>query len=399
MQSKPKAPAGIRARHSRTCRSREGSRCNCRPSYEGFVFSKRDGRKVRKTFPSMAAARGWRNDALAELDRGRLRAPSTVTLRQAAERWLLRAREGSVRNRSGDRYKPSAIRSYEGALRLRLFEHLGPLRLSDVSRLDLQRVAGKLMADGHCASTIRNTFLPLRAIYRDAEAHGQVAVNPTTGLQLPASRGRRDRIATPAESVCLLDVVPIGDRAIWATALYGGLRRGELAALRWVDVDLAAGVLRVERSWDFGGVAEEALVDPKSAAGSRRVPVPAVLRDELLEHRLRQGREEGLVFGRSASRPFEPSGVARRAQTAWKKAELKPITLHEARHTFASLMIAAGVNAKALSSYMGHASITITLDRYGHLMPGNEEEAAALLDAYLERAHACATRSGEAMSV
>ena len=68
-------------------------------------------------------------------------------------------------------------------------------------------------------------------------------------------------------------------------------------------------------------------------------------------------------------------------------AELEPIApigLHECRHTFASLMIAAGVNAKAPSTYMGHSSITITLDRYGHPMPGNETDAAALLDAYLD---------------
>ena len=71
--------------------------------------------------------------------------------------------------------------------------------------------------------------------------------------------------------------------------------------------------------------------------------------------------------------------------TAWKQGDLEPITLHECRHTFASLMIAAGVNAKALSTYMGHASVTITLDRYGHLMPGSEEEAAGLLDGYLAR--------------
>ena len=69
---------------------------------------------------------------------------------------------------------------------------------------------------------------------------------------------------------------------------------------------------------------------------------------------------------------------------------LEEITLHECRHTFASLMIAAVVNAKALSTYMGHATITITLDRYGHLMPGNEAEAADLLDAYLERADTAA---------
>jgi len=393
MQSKPKAPVGIRARHSRTCRAHEGVRCNCRPSYEAFVFSKRDGKKLRKTFPSLAAARGWRNDALGELDRGRLRAPTSLTVREAADRWLEGAREGSVRNRSGDRYKPSAIRSYDAALRLRLLDELGPVRLSEVSRADLQRVAGRLLAKGHSASTIRNTFLPLRAIYRDAEAHGHVAVNPTTALRLPASRGSRDRIAAPAEAARLLDAVPGRDRALWATALYGGLRRGELAALQWSDVDLAGGVLRVERSWDFGGAADKELVDPKSSSGSRRVPIPAVLRDELLEHRLREGREEGLIFGRAYDRPFEPSGVSRRAQTAWKGAKLEALTLHEARHTFASLMIAAGVNAKALSSYMGHASITITLDRYGHLMPGNEEEAAALLDAYLDRERARAARS------
>ena len=77
--------------------------------------------------------------------------------------------------------------------------------------------------------------------------------------------------------------------------------------------------------------------------------------------------------------------LTHQADDAWTAAKLQRITLHECRHTFASLMIAAGVNAKALSEYMGHANITITFDRYGHLMPGNEEEAAGLLDAYLER--------------
>lgn len=81
----------------------------------------------------------------------------------------------------------------------------------------------------------------------------------------------------------------------------------------------------------------------------------------------------------------------RRAHRAWAKEELKAIGLHEARHTFASLMIAAGVNAKALSSYMGHSSVVITYDRYGHLMPGNEEHAVALFDAYLAKTATDAT--------
>ena len=155
-------------------------------------------------------------------------------------------------------------------------------------------------------------------------------------------------------------------------------------ALRFEDIDLAGGVIRVERAWD---PKEHSFVEVKSRAGRRRVPLVAVLRDYLVEHKLRTDRAVGLAFGRDANHPFQDSSLRARAHTAWNKAGLDPITLHECRHTFASLMIAAGLNAKALSTYLGHASITITLDRYGHLMPGSEEEAAELLDAYLERAN------------
>jgi integrase len=107
---------------------------------------------------------------------------------------------------------------------------------------------------------------------------------------------------------------------------------------------------------------------------------------------MRTGRRGGdLVFGSTAVSPFATAALSDRADRAWKNAKLRRITLHECRHTFASLMIAAGVNAKALSTYMGHANISITLDRYGHLMPGNEEEAADLLDTYLERENGRAT--------
>jgi integrase len=82
-------------------------------------------------------------------------------------------------------------------------------------------------------------------------------------------------------------------------------------------------------------------------------------------------------------RPFAGEKLSERADEAWNAEGLNRITLHECRHTFASLMIAAGVNAKALSTFMGHANISITLDRYGHLMSGSEAEAAELLDTYL----------------
>ena len=194
-------------------------------------------------------------------------------------------------------------------------------------------------------------------------------------------RGRRERVAGPTRrSRCCVRSRP-DDRAIYATALYAGLRRGELCALRWEDVDLERNLISVERAWD----PRAGFIEPKSRAGRRRVPIAAPLRSELIAHRLRQGAGgEGSCSRNRRGRPFSSGWVAERAAAAWRQAGLEPIGLHECRHTYAAFMIAAGVNAKALSTYMGHSSITITLDRYGHLMPGNEQQAADMLSTYLE---------------
>jgi integrase len=160
-----------------------------------------------------------------------------------------------------------------------------------------------------------------------------------------------------------------------------GLRRGELKALRVSDVDLDAGVIRVERSVDDKG-----FVGETKGRTKRAVPIPALLRKRLREHLLRTGhRDDEVLFASSSGGFFTASCVTARADKAWEDAKLERVTLHECRHCYASYMIAAGCNVKALSSYMGHATIAITLDTYGHMLPGNEEEAATLLDAYLDR--------------
>jgi integrase len=161
--------------------------------------------------------------------------------------------------------------------------------------------------------------------------------------------------------------------------MYAGLRRGELQALRVEDADLQAGVIRVCRSWDR----EHGVVDTKSRRW-RTVPIAAALRAYLAEHLLGLSWTEGLVFGNGT--PFDPVALTKRADAAWREAKLPRITLHECRHTFASLMTAVGVNAKALSEYLGHATITLTMDRYRHRMPGNEAETAGMLDNFLARA-------------
>jgi integrase len=372
---------GIRKLHSKACRARAGGRCGCNAGWEARVWLPRDGRTVSKTFAREAEAKAWRADAVVAAARGGLRAPKPTTVREAWAEWYEGAKAGTIRNRSGDPYKPSALRGYAGAMRRHVLSDLGAVRLADLTRPDLQDFADRRLSEGFSPSTIQVTLLPLRALFRRAVDRGDVAVDPCAGLRLPAIRGRRERYASPSEAEALLAAVPQRDRATWATAMYGGLRLGELRALRAQDVDLATGVIRVERGWDpaAGPIAL------KSSAGRRRVPIAAVLRDYLGEH-LAQTKRQGpeLVFGLAPTRPFTANMLQRRADKGWAKAKLERITPHECRHTFASLMIAAGVNAKALSTYMGHATISITLDRYGHLMPGSEDEAAGLLDAYLD---------------
>jgi len=273
-----------------------------------------------------------------------------------------------------------------------ILPELGPMHLNEVRRSDLQRLAERQRKKGKGASTVRNTLLPVRAVYRRAIHLEDVTVNPTLGLELPASRGRRERVASPAEAAKLLAALPDRDRALWATAMFAGLRLGELQALTWRDVALDAGLLKVRNSWDR----KAGLVLPKTRAGRRTVPIAQALRRELRAHVFRSGRRTGLVFGRTRELPFSHSGVQDRADRAWKDAGLTRLTYHDCRHTFASLLIAAGLTAqrnpmaiaKELSQFVGHASVTQTLDRYGHLFPGSEGEAASALDAYLERSQA-----------
>src|SRR5262249_2587798 len=119
---------GIEVRHAKGCATSDGRRCNCRPTYQASAWSARDAKRLRKTFPTLAAARAWRSEAQTAIRRGRLRAPAGTTLREAAEELVDGTRSGKVRTRSGDLYKPSAVRSYEAALRDRVLPTLGAKR-------------------------------------------------------------------------------------------------------------------------------------------------------------------------------------------------------------------------------------------------------------------------------
>ena len=378
---------GIEERHRKGCAKPAGHRCSCKaPSYVATVYDARTAKRIRKTFTGVRALTGakqWRQDAAAALRSGthetQREVVVSIPVRDACAQWARDARNGIVTTRSGDVYKPGAVRSYEQSLRLRVLDELGDRPLHEVRRLDLQRLVNSLVSEGHAPATVVGAITAMRVVFNYAVQQGELEVSPVNGLKLPAVRSRRERFATPTEATELLAALPLEDQAIWATALYAGLRRGEIMALRWSAIDFKAGTIEVRQSWDV----EHGPQDTKSR-NRRRVPVPTVLRQHLLAHKLRRPPARELVFGTASERPFSASALVKRAEEAWASAGLERIGLHECRHTYASLMIAAGCNAKALSDYMGHASITTTFDRYGHLMPGNHGQAAELLDVYLK---------------
>lgn len=356
----------------------EERKLNTGTSYRVTVTHPLTKQRMRKTFDSLAAARAWRDRTLHEGEQAEAGLFPRMTLAQVAAAFFEDMRAGVARTQGGETYQPSVIRAYEASWEQRLEPAFGPRPHLGLRTPDVQDFADRLLHEGLAPQTVHNHVTALRVIYRYAKRRGWCATSPCDAVHLPAGGSKRDRIASVHEASVLLGALEDPRvRLTYALAFYTGLRRGELAALRWSDIDLEKRVLRVERGWD--ATAKE-FVRPKSKAGARAVPIPRVLMPYLLA----EDRTEGLVLGVTAVQPLNDSTI-KKARRAWANEGLEPIGLHECRHTYATLMIFAGVNIKALQHYMGHSSITVTLDRYGHLLPGNEVEAAALFDDYLER--------------
>ena len=375
MRKHPKPEKGIAVRYA----------VDGTPSYRGHVWSARDGKQLRGPwFPTITQARHWRQDALVSVRTGSLRAPVALTVRDAAADFIAGAREGRILDRAGTRYKPSSIRNYEGWLDRYVLPALGDRRLGDVRRVDVQDLVDALIGRGLAGSTVRNALDPLRRIFDRALKRDLVVVDPTDGIDWPATSRKRERVATPQEARALIAALPEPDQALWATAMYAGLRAGELRALRVSAVDLDSDVIRVEAGWDD----VEGEIATKSDSGHRVVPIIAELRPILLAHLMATGRRanpEALVFGRTDSDPFLRSTPRSRARKAWKAAGLEPITMHECRHTYASTMVAAGVDPGEVMRRMGHSTVAMTIDRYTHALRGSEADTAAKVQAFLDR--------------
>ena len=376
------AQPGITLRHAKSCSARRGRSCDCSPAFQSWVYDHRVDRKVYKTHRSAAAAKNWRQDMLVAIRRGEVAAArSTVTVADAVDAWLDGARKGTVRTRGRKPFAGGTIRSVEQNYRLRVAERFGRRRLDRVSLLELQEWVDELDGDGVHPGTIETTVLPLRMAYRRAKTRGEVTHDPTDGLELPQKpvRGSTRRPPDASLIISVLVGAPTPDRAAWAVFMLAGLRRGELLGLRWSDVDLDASTIHAAQQY----APAEAIFKVTKGRRERKVPLGATLAAELRAHRLLTGRREGLVFGADGQRAMDTGKFQARADVAWKAAGVQRITPHAGRHLYASMSAAAGTPIERLSRYMGHSSIAVTWDNYGHLFPGDEVADATLQDAFL----------------
>jgi integrase len=377
-------PKGIARRHSKHCTKRPV--CECPDSYEPWVWDPRAGRKRRGPLtPRLSVAKAWRRDALADVARGEIRTPRTTPRLAVALDALIDAmRAETALTRSGTPYAAGTIRTYETAVRKVWKPQLGHLRIHEIVRADAQGVVDLMRADPkRGASYVHGSCDPMRVLYRRAIRAGLVTLNPMDNLELPAIRRKTIDVSAVEDPEAVLAIVPEGDRALWAASLYSTLRRGELRALRWDDIDLNRGVIHVSRSWDD----YEGAKPTKTEAGERDDLLVAELRAELIRHKLATGRSgSALVFGRTETVPFATSSVWTRAVKAFDAAGIPRARLHLGRHGTITTMIGAGFDANAVKQYAGHSSIVTTYDVYGHLFPKSIDSDRAKLEAHRSRA-------------
>jgi integrase len=263
-------------------------------------------------------------------------------------------------------------------------QRLTPAQLTAFYRGLLE--SGHRRGSGLTPKTVRNIHGALHAALRDAVRWGFVARNVATAADLPKSTTPEMRVWRPEQLRAFLDQVR-DDRlyAAWLLLATTGMRRGEVAGLRWVDVDLDAA--RVPPRRPRVVVNHQVLVsEPKTTKGRRSIALDpatvAALREHRrwqLEKRLAVGpgwEDSGLVFTWPDGRPLHPERFSKWFEQHTRAAGLPRIRLHDVRHSYATAALAAGIPAKIVSERLGHANIAITMDTYSHVLPGLDELAA-----------------------
>lgn len=347
-----------------------------------YEFTYRDGsgrQRWQCGYATLAAARDERSALQRRRQRGERIVPVKATFAEFAREWLA----------AQHHLRPSTRERYRWAIETHLIPVFGRHPLAQIGEDDVARLiadmSGKLRP-----SSVRAAISVLSRIMKRAMRRGAIATNPVTGLERwerPQGRPREMRILQRHEIDRFLAAAPARHRPMLATLVFCGLRIGEALALRWADVDIAAGRLRVR--WQIDAKTGQR-VEPKTVTARRDIVLMPALARVLAAHRIASAcsGDDDPVFASRAGTPLLRSNVRARVlrptiENAGLGGSDRPtLRTHDLRHTFASLLIAAGASVVFVASQMGHRKPTVTLDVYAHLFDARDhaDKLAAVLE-------------------
>jgi integrase len=350
-----------------------------------------EGRQRSKTFVRREDAVRFRRKMLLERDRGDYRDPSLgrTTLDEFWPRFLA----------ASPHLRPATVDLYTRLSRLHILPELGRRPLGTLSRLDIEAWVAQL-AERRGPATTDAAYRILRRVLGAAEAAGILPRNPARGVKTPKAPRKEMRYLSAAEVWRIVDATPPPYQTLVLLLALCGLRIGEALALTTKDVDLLRRTIRVTKA--ASEVSGRVLMGATKTGASRAIALPRVVADAISSH-LEQwpSGPEGLVFTAPEGGIIRRTNFRRRVWfPALRAARItSPLPrIHDLRHTAAALAIQTGAHPKAIQEMLGHSSITVTLDRYGHLFPSLAEALAERMDSLFLRPTALDERLGTAES-
>lgn len=334
------------------------------------------GKRQKFRFKTKQEAIRKKNEMLRELEQGTLAVGGKRKLGEYLEDWLENTHKNKLRLGTYLNYKK--LIGYVVA-------ELGEIWTHKLTPQQVQAFYSKKLEDKLSSKVVHEIHGVLHLALKNAVRWGLASRN-VCDLVTPPRIVSREVVPLTMEQARALMNRARGHRleVLLAMAVVTGMRRGELLALRWSDINFERGRLLVLHSVDF--IAGYGYVEgkPKTAAGKRVVSLPAFLLEMLKQHRAQQSEQRqhvadwvdnDLVFPNQKGGYLHPNHMGETFRKLLKEANLPPLRFHDLRHSAATILLARGVNIKVVSELLGHSDIVITLRTYGHLLPSMQEDA------------------------